>query len=72
MAFRGPQDLAGGALYEDNTLRHTRKFSQDFYVDIFKDYGVSDVIRLSYAQYDPSVFGAAGIRHHDLAWQGSS
>ena len=65
--------ISPSALYTRITrYRHTRKFSQDFYVDIFKDYGVSDVIRLSYAQYDPSVFGAAGIRHHDLAWQGSS
>ena len=68
-AFRGPQDLAGGALYQDDALRFTRAFAPAFYADTLKDAGVTDVVRLNEAHYDPAAFAAAGIRHHDLAFE---
>ncbi len=44
IAFRGPHDL-GGAMYSDDPVSWTRKFSPAFYVETFEQLGVTDVVR---------------------------
>ena len=69
IAFRGPKDLAGGALYQDDEARGTRRFSPAFFAQTLKDIGVSDVIRLNEPEYDAGAFRDAGLRHHDLVFE---
>ena len=69
IAFRGPKDLVGGALYQDDNARGTRRFSPSFFAETLKDIGVSDVIRLNEPEYDAGVFTDAGLRHHDLLFE---
>ena len=57
------------ALYDNDVRRKACKIAPAFFIDLFKDAGVTDVIRLNEARYDPSVFAAAGIRHHDLFFE---
>ena len=66
IAFRGPKDLAGGVLCQDNEARGTRRFSPAFFAQTLKGIGVSDVIRLNEPEYDAGAFRDAGLRHHDL------
>ena len=68
IAFRGPCDL-GGALYTDNSVNWTRKFSPAYYVETFRELGVTDVVRLNSAEYDAQEFEGAGIRLHDLFFE---
>ena len=63
VAFRGPVDL-GPREYCDEA--GYRRFSPAYYVDIFRDLGVTDVVRLNEPEYDRGDFVAAGIGHHDL------
>lgn len=42
------------------------------YVEIFKKMGVSDVVRLNVAKYEPQAFEAHGLRHHDLFFEDGS
>jgi cell division cycle 14 len=63
-AFRGPKSTFNGQDYED--VDGTRTFSPSYYVNIFRELGVSTVIRLNAPQYNPSAFMAAGIEHYDL------
>ena len=65
VALRTPRDL-GGAAYRDERggVRH---FAPAFFVPILRELGVSDVVQLNEACYDPAAFAAAGIAHHDLA-----
>ena len=65
VALRTPRDL-GGAPYRDERggVRH---FAPAFFVPILRELGVSDVVQLNEACYDPAAFAAAGIAHHDLA-----
>jgi cell division cycle 14 len=65
VAFRGPHDL-GGAMYADDLVKCTRRFSPAFYIETFEQLGVTDVVRLNSAEYDKRDFEEAGIRHHDL------
>ena len=69
VAFRGPHDLAGGALYADDTARGSRRFSPAYYAELLRDLGVSDVVQLNEEEYDARAFEAAGIRHHALAFE---
>ena len=69
IAFKGPKDLAGGALYQDDTERGTRRFAPAFFAETLKDIGVSDVIRLNEPEYDAGAFRDAGLRHHDLFFE---
>jgi cell division cycle 14 len=64
IAFRGPHAL-GGAMYSDNTVKWTRKFS----LETFEEMGVTDVVRLNSVEYDAQDFEDAGIRHHDLFFE---
>ncbi len=68
IAFRGPHDL-GGAMYSDNTVEWTRKFSPAYYVETFEEMGVTDVVRLNSVENDAQDFEKAGIRHHDLFFE---
>ena len=63
VAFRGPVDL-GPREYCDEA--GYRRFSPAYYVDIFRDLGVTDVVRLNEPEYDRGDFVAAGVGHHDL------
>ena len=67
LAFKGPQDL-GGALFQDDE-RGYRKFSPDFYADIFEDYEVTAVVRLNEAHYDGRRFAERGMEFHDLEFE---
>ena len=66
LAFRGPRDLGGGALYADDGW--TRRFSPAFLADTLPDLGVSDVVRLNEEAYDTRALEAAGITHHALVF----
>ncbi len=68
VAFRGPHNL-GGAMYVDNPVKWTRKFSPAYYVETFHQLGVTDVVRLNHAEYAAQDFEGAGIRHHDLFFE---
>jgi cell division cycle 14 len=67
LAFQGPQDL-GGAPYQDDE-RGFRRFSPDFYADVFEDYGVTAVVRLNEARYDGGRFEERGMEFHDLEFE---
>jgi cell division cycle 14 len=64
IAFKGPKDLRG-RVYTDDVHGH-RTFSPTYYGDIFRELGVSTVVRLNEARYSARAFTDAGIEHHDL------
>jgi cell division cycle 14 len=66
IALRGPSQLGEGEEYRD--VGGVRFFSPAFYVQPFRDMGVTTVIRLNSRPYDPAPFEAAGIHclHVDL------
>ena len=64
IAFRGPKDLEGETYTDEE--QSCRRFSPQHYVPLFRDLGVTDVVRLNQPEYDPAAFAAAGISHHDL------
>ena len=66
VAFQGPCDLPGTLQYRDDEIKGTRCFSPSYYIDIFRELGVTTVIRLNESHYNRRVFTAAGIQHHDL------
>ena len=68
VAFRGPRDMKtrGTKLYSDDEVRGTRDFKPHYYVDVFHELGVTDVVRLNENEYDKRAFTVAGINHHDL------
>ena len=63
VAFRGPQDLG---CKEFCDAMGFRRFSPRHYVHIFKELGVTTVVRLNEAEYDGAEFESSGIRFHDL------
>ena len=65
IAFRGPEDL-GGEVYRDDLNKWTRKFAPAHFVDILRNLGVTDVVRLNDPEYDARSFEEAGLLHHDL------
>ena len=65
VAFSGPKDL-GGAEYFDDMTRGARSFSPKYYIDIFRQLGVSTVVRLNEPEYDRADFTSAGLQHFDL------
>ena len=66
VAFRTPRDV-GGAAYRDahGCVRH---FAPSYFAPVLRELGVSAVVQLNAPCYDPAAFAAAGIAHHDLAW----
>ena len=67
IAFKGPVDL-GGDLYKDDE-RGFRLFSPEFYVDVFKEHGVTAVVRVNEPCYDKRCFIESGIGLHDLEFE---
>ena len=67
IAFRGPIDL-GAHDYQD-TATGIRLFSPSYYVDKFRDMGVSTIIRLSEPRYDAAAFTSHGFEHFDLEFE---
>jgi cell division cycle 14 len=67
IAFRGPVDLPGGKEYCDHD--NFREFSPKYYAQVFRELGVTAVVRLNERHYDGAVFEAAGIRHVDIPFE---
>jgi protein-tyrosine phosphatase len=65
IAFQGPEDLCTAGHHLDSSRGH-RKFAPAYYLDIFRELGVSAVVRLNEPRYDARAFTDAGIAHHDL------
>jgi cell division cycle 14 len=66
VAFQGPHDLPDGQLCLDDATNGARRFSPSYYVDIFRELGVTAVVRLNEPLYSRRALAAAGIDHHDL------
>ena len=64
VAFQGPRDLAG-AEYRDHPCGG-RDFSPSFYVPVFRDMGVTDVVRLNEPHYAAESITSHGLRHHAM------
>ena len=65
LAFAGP---AANGRDEDGF----EVLSPSHYALLFKKMGVTDVVRLNVANYDPSEFQDHGMRHHDLFFEDGS
>ena len=68
IAFRGPRDLEGDRMYVD-CASGSRTFAPQHYIQLFRDMGVTAVVRLNEPEYDAAAFTAAGISHHELPFQ---
>jgi cell division cycle 14 len=66
VAFRGPRDLGDREYSDDDGCR---RFSAKYYVELFHEMGVTDVVRLNEPEYDWRDFEDSGIRHHDLHFE---
>ena len=66
IAFKGPRDLGGLSYFDD--ADGNRDFGPHHYAALFRDLGVTDVVRLNEPEYGLEAFAAAGLRHHDLAF----
>ena len=65
MACKGPSEaVPPGHTWIDQDC--TRIFHPAFYIDIFREMGVSTIVRLNNAEYDAHIFKAAGMQHIDL------
>ena len=64
IAFRGPVRDNGGTRGQCGST-----LSASSYIDVFKDKGVSTIIRLNSAQYSAAVFKRAGFTHVDLPFE---
>ena len=67
VAFKGPVD-AGSFRYRDSASG-MRTFSPSYYAEIFKDMGVSTVVRLNEPRYDSKAFTSQGFEHYDLEFE---
>jgi cell division cycle 14 len=67
IAFKGPVEL-GQRAFQDRSNR-VRLFSPSFYVDVFRDMGVSTVLRLNEPRYDAKAFTSQGFEHFDLEFE---
>ena len=71
-ALRGPMHVETG-VFEDSFRDgrfHIRSFSPQFYLPLFRELGVSTVIRLHEGcQYDRREFEEGGVRHVDLFFE---
>jgi cell division cycle 14 len=66
VAFRGPRSLGDREYSDDDGCR---RFSAKYYIELFHQMGVTDVIRLNEPEYDWSDFEASGINHFDLHFE---
>ena len=67
IAFKGPVDI-GSQKYRDSE-DGIRLFSPSYYADIFRDMGVSTIIRLNEPRYDARDFTSRGFEHFDLFFE---
>ena len=67
IAFKGPVDL-GGDVYRDDERRF-RSFAPAYYAGVFREYGVTAVVRLNEACYDKKCFVESGMAFHDLEFE---
>ena len=67
IAFKGPVDLGDHEYHDDAT--GVREFSPSYYVDVFRNMGVSTIIRLSEPRYDAAAFTSHGFEHFDLEFE---
>ena len=67
IAFKGPVDL-GGRDFQDQA-NGVRVFSPSYYIDIFREMGVSTIIRLNEPRYDAKDFTSRGFEHFDLEFE---
>ena len=65
VAFKGPRDLPGPDCWQDDA-RGVRHFHPRYYLDIFEELCVSDVVRLNAPEYDAAVYTEGGVAHHDI------
>jgi cell division cycle 14 len=61
------QDLDGREFRDD--LEGYRHFSPLYYIEIFNELGVTDVVRLNEPEYDANNFIDEGFAHHDLEFE---
>ena len=67
IAFKGPVDL-GSLKYLDKPTG-VRVFSPSYYAKLFRNIGVSDVVRLNEPCYDAAAFTSRGLQHHHLEFE---
>ena len=67
IAFKGPLDI--GAFDYRDSASGLRTFSPAYYADIFRDLGVSTVIRLNEPRYPARAFTSRGFDHHHLEFE---
>ena len=65
LAFAGP---ATDCLDEDGL----EVLPPSHYAPLFKSFGVTDIVRLNIANYEPDEFNSHGINHHDLFFEDGS
>eukprot|EP00286_Rhodomonas_abbreviata_P023111 CAMPEP_0181296240 /NCGR_PEP_ID=MMETSP1101-20121128/4592_1 /TAXON_ID=46948 /ORGANISM="Rhodomonas abbreviata, Strain Caron Lab Isolate" /LENGTH=401 /DNA_ID=CAMNT_0023401079 /DNA_START=351 /DNA_END=1556 /DNA_ORIENTATION=+ len=63
VAFRGPQGNVHETWEDKDGVRY---FHPAYYVDVFREIGVSTVVRLNDKEYDSNEFVRSGIQHFDL------
>ena len=64
VAFKAPKDLHGLDYCDD--AGGGRHFSPAYFIDIFQEMGVSDVVSADPPAYDRRDFTRRGVRHHEL------
>ena len=67
VAFKGPVEL-GTELYHDDEWGF-RRFSPRYFIELFREMGVTTIVRLNMPEYDRDEFVKAGILHFDLAFE---
>ena len=63
-AFRAPKHLKGLDYLDDGC--GCRHFSPSYYVDLFRQMGISSVVSVDPISYDASEFARQGLHHHEL------
>ena len=67
VAFKGPVDLRGREFLDKAS--GARLFSPSYYAEVFREMGVSTVVRLNEPRYDAEEFTGCGIEHFDLEFE---
>jgi cell division cycle 14 len=67
LTFQCPRDIEGNIYYDDE--HGLRFFSPDFYADMFADYGVKAVVRLTDCHYNTAAFAERGMACHHIDYE---